>query len=129
MIFDRRLLCTCLALALTGVLSYAVWRLPAQPVAQPPMLLESVSGFADWPPPQPSSAPAIIPADAEPTYSYILREYEGRIAVFVPDTPEPQIIFDVFVKFLPDYDRMQMKQGIPVADYTTLSAIIEDYIS
>jgi hypothetical protein len=33
------------------------------------------------------------------------------------------------VKFLPDYDRIQLREGIPVKDYETLSAMIEDYIS
>ena len=125
-VFDKRLLCTGISLILTAVLTVAVWRLPERSAVEAPH--EFLTGFSEGQI-APTPPAARDTAEEEQPYAYILREYEGRIAVFVPDAPEPQIIFDVLVKFLPDYDRIQMKQGIPVADYNTLSAIIEDYIS
>jgi hypothetical protein len=60
---------------------------------------------------------------------YIVREHEGHIAVFQADATEPQIILETQVKFLPDYDRRQLREGIPVSSYEELTALIEDYIS
>lgn len=61
--------------------------------------------------------------------AYYFKEYNGRVAVFLAGEDKPQIQLDVLVKYLPDYDREQMKKGIPVKDYEELQSMIEDYIS
>ena len=72
-----------------------------------------------------------IPAQmaGEEEYAYYLREHKGRVAVFLAGEDDPQMELDVLVKYLPDYDREQMRNGIPVKDYEELQKLIEDYIS
>jgi hypothetical protein len=80
-----------------------------------------------------SGVPMPLPgAEPPPTgeWLYVIREYEGRVAVFersAPDTPE--IVYDTLVKFLPDYDRAALREGIPVKDLGELVSRVEDYIS
>lgn len=60
---------------------------------------------------------------------YYLREYQGKLAVFLPDQQTPEIVFDVYLSTLPAYDRGQLQLGVPVRDYEELVKRIEDYIS
>ena len=62
-------------------------------------------------------------------YEYLLKEYEGRLAVFKKNSTEPDMVFDLLIKMLPQYDQEQLKQGIYVKDYRELVDLIEDYIS
>lgn len=71
------------------------------------------------------SAPA-QPAGKE---SYLLRAYEGKLAVFTEDLVTPDLIFDVYVRTLPEYDREQLERGIRAASYEELTKLVEDYIS
>ncbi|MDR2932944.1 MAG: hypothetical protein LBV27_07535 [Oscillospiraceae bacterium] len=119
--FDKRLLWTGVAIAATTLVSLLLVNISTTHDAIP--MQEAVSDVRR----EPSETAAESGESVD--YAYLLKEYEGRIAVFVPGKDEPEIIFDTFVKFLPDYDRIQMKNGIPVKDYATLSAIVEDYIS
>lgn len=64
----------------------------------------------------------------EPDYQYLLREENGRLAVYRTGESEPQMVFDVPVRALPEFDQRQLAEGIPVEDYPTLVRRIEDYI-
>ena len=72
-----------------------------------------------------SSSPA---SQAEPA-GYLLGEYNGRVSVLTPDTREPEMIFDIFVRTLPEMDQELLRQGIRVETYEELTRLIEDYIS
>lgn len=63
------------------------------------------------------------------TYQYWLRDYNGYLAVFGDETNEPELIFQVFTRNLPQYDRQALQYGIGVRDYEELIARIEDFIS
>ena len=78
-----------------------------------------------------SSEVSIEPPESEDTshYPYLLREYEGKLAVFTDDLVEPDMVFDVYVKTLPEFDREQLKTGVRVETYDKLVNLIEDYIS
>ena len=60
---------------------------------------------------------------------YYLRDYQGKLAVFLPDKQTPEIVFDVYLSTLPAYDRGQLQLGVPVQDSEELVKRIEDYIS
>lgn len=60
---------------------------------------------------------------------YYLREYDGKIAVFLPDKNVPETVFEVYTSTLPSYDRGQLQLGIPIQSYEELVKRIEDYIS
>lgn len=59
---------------------------------------------------------------------YQLREYEGRIGVFLDGSPDPYDILEVPVELLPEYDRELLREGITVTDETELNSLIEDFI-
>jgi hypothetical protein len=118
---DKKLWWTGAALVLTAAIALALGNLPVREEAVP--LQEPVAGVR-----QEVSEVAEESAPA-PDYAYMIKEYEGYIAVFIPGDESPQMTFDVLVKFLPDYDRIQLREGIPVKDYETLTVMIEDYIS
>lgn len=65
----------------------------------------------------------------EEDYAYLLKEKNGRIAVYARDKEEPEMVLDVLVKYLPDQDRQDLAEGIPVRDYSELVSLIEDYAS
>jgi len=65
----------------------------------------------------------------EREYLYIIREYEGRVAVFGQDPDIPEMILEMFVRHLPAYDQMQLREGVRVYSKQELDARIEDYTS
>ena len=60
---------------------------------------------------------------------YLLRSYNGRLAVFREGSDAPEMIFDVYTRLLPQSDRERLEEGISAPDYETLTRLIEDYIS
>ena len=60
---------------------------------------------------------------------YIISHYQGKLAVYIIGKEEPELVFDRYLHYLPDVDRMKLEQGIEVADYSELLRIIEDYTS
>ena len=68
------------------------------------------------------------PKDME-DYLYIIKEYQGRIAIFARGCETPELIFDKQLKHLPEYDRIQLEEGIKIYTADELNARIEDYIS
>lgn len=116
--FDQRFVWTGAAVAVIAVLSFFIAK-PAEDAEIRP-ITEPVSGI--------ERAAELSAPDAH-DYAYIIREHEGRVAVYPAGADEPEIILDVYVKYLPDYDRSQMAQGIQVKDYTQLMSLLEDYTS
>ena len=60
---------------------------------------------------------------------YMLKGEEGKLAVFIIGKKEPELVFDVYLHYLPDVDRMRLEEGIEVADYDQLLNLIEDFTS
>ena len=60
---------------------------------------------------------------------YVLKDYDGRLAVFKSGLDKPEMVFDVFVKNLPQYDQTALQKGIAAKDIEELNRLIEDYIS
>ena len=56
----------------------------------------------------------------------MVREYEGRVAVFAAEGGDkPEAVWKTLVKYLPDDDRARRKEGIPVDSFENLMARIE----
>lgn len=67
---------------------------------------------------------------AAPTQgTYVVREYEGKVAVFVGGDTQPGMVLDVYVSYLPEADRRLLETGIAVEDYPKLVRLLEDYAS
>ena len=69
------------------------------------------------------------PQEPKSPAGYLLRSYEGRLAVFRQGCDTPELIFDVYTRLLPPADRDRLETGISAPDYETLTRLIEDYIS
>lgn len=55
--------------------------------------------------------------------------FEGKLALFVGESPYPNVVYDVMVRTLPEADRIRLAEGIPVADEAELARLLEDYTS
>ena len=60
---------------------------------------------------------------------YLLTGYQGKLAVFMIGKKEPELVFDRYLHYLPDVDRMRLEEGIEVSDYAELLQLIEEYTS
>ena len=115
--FDRRLAATAIALVCVAGLTVFLLGRPQQPTVKMGEVLADVR-----------VEPASPQAGGE-HYAYIMREHNGFIAVFAFGELEPLTVLDTAVRFLPDYDRVLLEEGILIRDYADLAARIEDYIS
>ena len=64
-----------------------------------------------------------------PEYEYVLKEFNGKLAVFQWGEREPAMIFDVPIDSLPEIDANQLKQGLKIKDDQELNDRIEDFVS
>lgn len=69
------------------------------------------------------------PEPSEPGTVYRLREYQGKLAVFLVGESDPQQIIDLDIRLLPPYDQGQLRTGIPAQGEAELARLIEDYTS
>ena len=60
---------------------------------------------------------------------YLMKEYEGKIAIFEADLSAPVRTLDIFVHNLPEYDQQELKNGIPLDSMEEVNQRIEDYDS
>ena len=69
------------------------------------------------------------PEQSEPEEKiWIVREYRGQIGIFSEDDTLVRTI-NVYIKTLPETDRILLKEGIRVTSERQLYSIIEDYSS
>ena len=72
---------------------------------------------------------SVSAATPEPKPHYLLKGYEGKLAVFIIGKEEPELVLDRYLHHLPDVDRLRLEEGIQVAQYSDLLRLIEDYTS
>ncbi|MDE5753480.1 MAG: hypothetical protein K2H89_02910 [Oscillospiraceae bacterium] len=65
-------------------------------------------------------------AEKEPV-GFILKTYEGKIALFRENSEKPYQILDIEVYLLPDADRELLEAGILAETEEELKAILEDW--
>ena len=84
------------------------------------------------------AAPAAVPevlslsstSEKEKPQTYLVKEYEGKLAVFNTDNlTVPQKIYDEDLTVLPSYDQILLLDGILVYSDEELRKVIEDYTS
>lgn len=64
------------------------------------------------------------------TSLYIVKEYEGKIAIYKTGEENPtQVLDDPYISNLPQADQQRLHEGIPVFTDDELTALIEDYTS
>jgi hypothetical protein len=69
----------------------------------------------------------IQPIDQPTQTAYIVKEYGGKLAVFVPDEQEPLTIYEVYVHLLPENDIELLRKGIAVDDDFSLMKTLENF--
>lgn len=76
------------------------------------------------------TATPLPPAEsAEQTVYRVLGEWDGRVAVFLPQSTSPEQVYDTWVSSLPDADRARLSDGIAVYSAAELQRAVEDYTS
>ena len=90
---------------------------------------EPASPAREAPPSLSSSAASPVSETGEEDQRYLIRDYNGRIAVFLEGMEEPELIFDIYTKTLPELDQQQLSQGIVVVGYQRMTRLVEDYTS
>lgn len=66
--------------------------------------------------------------DTQPTL-YILKDYQGQVAVYKPSEDTPMEILNIYVQNLPLKDRELLSTGINIHSDQELRSTIEDYNS
>ena len=75
-----------------------------------------------------TQTPAVKLSEEKKQSGFVVREYQGKIAVF--DKNEQLVtVYDVLVSTLPEYDQIQLKQGVSAESEERLRSLIEDYTS
>ena len=55
--------------------------------------------------------------------------FEGKLALFIGESPYPNVIYDFFARTLPEEDRIRLAEGIKISSEEELEALLEDYMS
>lgn len=80
------------------------------------------------------SAPSDVSVPSAPSAStsqsgYLLREYEGKIALYVLPSDTPEEIYDIYVSLLPETDIARLQKGIPADTRAEAEAYLADFDS
>ena len=59
---------------------------------------------------------------------YIVKEYNGKIAVFEKGNDTPFKTTEMQISLLPDYDKQMLQAGIEVNGQGELNTLLEDYL-
>jgi len=124
-VFDRRLATTLIAMGLSAVVAVVAALLPPPEAALPPVETpEAVQQMT-------RTVPVIREPEPEeaPMWLYVIKEHDGRVAVFGRDLSEPVTVLEQRVRYLPEYDRIELAAGIEIFSEFELAARIEDYTS
>ncbi len=60
---------------------------------------------------------------------YTVREFEGRIGVFLPDETQPFRVEQTYVAYLPEADKDALERGITVYGWRALEKLLDDLYS
>lgn len=60
---------------------------------------------------------------------FVVKDYGGKVAVFLKNEDEPFIILETLTSFLPEADVIALQQGIEVIGSTALRELLEDFTS
>ncbi len=63
------------------------------------------------------------------TVGYVVKESEGRVAVFIQGEEQPLMITETYLNTLPKTDAEKLKKGVFATDKKQLRKLLEDYCS
>lgn len=91
--------------------------------------LPSVNAKSDLNPPRTSSVSETPKNTSQTEQFYILKEYNGKIAIFSSNSDTPINITNASVAKLPKDDQQSLKEGIKAKDEQELNRLLEDFCS
>ncbi len=62
-------------------------------------------------------------------FTFILGNYNGRIALWHENSNHPVQVFPYYVHVLPPADQERLKNGIPIGSPEQLQMLLQDYLS
>lgn len=71
---------------------------------------------------------AVSVSETEPQKT-VLGVFEGKLALFIGESPYPNIVYDFFVRNLPPEDQSRLSEGIEISSESELETLLEDYMS
>lgn len=90
------------------------------------VLLATLAGVTVSHPERSYPAPA---TEDEPVVYRVIGEWEGKVAVFLPQTHIPETVYDTSVLTLPAEEQERLRNGIAVTSREMLKKRLEDYLS
>ena len=78
---------------------------------------------------EPLPAESEISASKEEPEKAVLGIFEDKLALFLGESPYPNVIYDFFVRNLPLEDRERLSEGIAVSSEEELESLLEDFMS
>lgn len=67
------------------------------------------------------------PVETQPHTAYLLRDYQGKLAAYTPDSSDLVEVYQVYTHLLPAQDVLSLQQGIPVENREQLDRLLEDF--
>lgn len=80
-------------------------------------------------PPVQRNAVSVTTTTTALTYSMLLKEWNGQVALFLPDGSEPLTVYEVNIQTLPEEEQRSLADGVVVSSEEELAAILENYTS
>lgn len=77
--------------------------------------------------PPPEAETAVFIEEEQKTM--VLGAFEGKLALFIGESPYPNRIFDFFIRNLPPEDQKLLSEGIEIVSEEELEKLLEDYMS
>lgn len=78
--------------------------------------------------PLPAETKTSVSEESEPE-KVLLGIFEGKLALFAGESPYPNIVYDFYVRNLPQEDRERLSEGILVSSESELDSLLEDFMS
>lgn len=75
-----------------------------------------------------SEETAAVPEEPEEE-KMLLGVFEGKLALFIGESPYPNEIYDFLTRTLPSQDQKRLAEGIEISSEEELRALLEDYMS
>lgn len=76
-----------------------------------------------------TSEPVTATRSSSSAVLYIMRSYQGKVAVFEPGKSEPSRVLDVYVETLPKDEQDKLAAGIDIESQAQLESMIDNYTS
>ena len=70
-----------------------------------------------------------VPSPEEEPEKIVLGVFEGKLAIFAGKSPYPNMVYDFFIRDLPEEDRERLSEGIEVSSESELRSLLEDFMS